>query len=148
MVQALRDHTEPDRVAQQLMLQAFPAAVLDGPAAAAAAGTAAAQLFKPLDAPAKEALANALHAAAAQLLSEAKAAGQEVMRHRLQEGQEQAAVALLVDAVLWLAAQRAAPVEHPLAAQLLEQASKQASMHAHHLGACMSVSLRAAACVA
>lgn len=132
MVQALRDHTEPDRVAQQLMQQAFPAAVLDGGApagATAAASTAAtaAPLFKALDAPEKEALANALHAAAAQMLSDAKAAGQQVMSHILREGQEQAAVALLVDAVLWLAVQRAAPVEPPLAAQLLEQASRGSS---------------------
>lgn len=118
-LQALQQQTDPAMVAQQLMHQCFPE-VWPAPAKGA---TPAVQ---PVPVAQQELLSNALHAAAGRLLVDAKAAGQQVMQYRL-EGREQPAVAGLVDAVLWLAAQQPAPVDVGVPATLLEQITEGAS---------------------
>lgn len=111
VLDALRQHTLPEAVAQQLVHASFPDAVV----------SVSPPAFKPLPAAQQEQLTNALHAAAAQLLADAKAAGQQVMQYKLEPGREQAAVAELLDAVLWLAPQTPSPLDIGLPAQLLEQ---------------------------
>jgi hypothetical protein len=111
VLDALRQHTQPEEVAAQFVAAAFPGAVQAGPPRA----------FSPLAQPQAEQLTNGLHATAGKLLADAKAAGQQVMQYRLGTDREQGALAELVDAVLWLAQQRPPPVDVGLPAQLLEQ---------------------------
>ncbi|KAI3431826.1 hypothetical protein D9Q98_010579 [Chlorella vulgaris] len=118
VLDALRQHTLPEAVAQQLVHASFPDAVV----------SVSPPAFKPLPAAQQEQLTNALHAAAAQLLADAKAAGQQVMQYKLEPGREQAAVAELLDAVLWLAPQTPSPLDIGLPAQLLEQITEGASV--------------------
>ncbi|EFN51183.1 hypothetical protein CHLNCDRAFT_55304 [Chlorella variabilis] len=118
VLDALRQHSQPEAVATQLVRAAFPEAAAAEPPPA----------FRPLPAAQQEQLANALHAAAGQLLADAKAAGCQVMQYQLGQGREQGAVAELLDAVLWLAAQKPSPLDVGLPAQLLEQITEGASV--------------------
>jgi hypothetical protein len=111
VLDALRQHEQPEAAATQVVRAAFPAAVADD----------APPAFRPLPAAQQEQLHNALHAAAGQLLEDAKAAGVPIMQYKVVQSREQPTVAELVDAVLWLAAQRPTPVDVGLPAQLLEQ---------------------------
>lgn len=90
---------------------AFPAALADD----------APPAFRPLPPAQQEQLQNVLHAAAEQLLQDAKAAAVPIMQYKLVQSREQPAMADLVDAVLWLASQRPGPVDVGLPALLLEQ---------------------------
>lgn len=113
VLEALAQHTEPDRAALQLVRLTFPSAVM----ADEEGGTAT---FKSLPAADRDLLSAALVAAAAALVAQATQAQVQVMAYRL-EGNEQPAAAALVDATLWLCDQQPAPVDAGLPAQLLEQ---------------------------
>lgn len=115
MLAALREHGAPALVAQALLRAAFPAAVAEEGGAFAGVGD--------LTATQSEQLTNALHSAAGRLLADAQAAGQLVMAYQ-PEAAHPPAVAQLLDAVLWLAEQRPAPVDAGLPAQLLEQVGR------------------------
>lgn len=109
---ALQDHAAPALVAQALLRAAFPAAVVDEGGSFAG--------VRELSSGQCEQLTNALHSAAGRLLADAQAAGQLVMAYQ-PNPEHPPAVAQLLDAVLWMAEQRPAPVEAGLPAQLLEQ---------------------------
>lgn len=112
MLGALQEHEQPPVVAQALLRAAFPGTVVEEGGAFAGL-----QQLTPAQ---QEALTNALHAAAGQLLEDAQAVGQGAMAYSL-AGHGQAAAATLLDAVFWLAEQKPAPVDPGLPAQLLEQ---------------------------
>ncbi|PRW33147.1 THO complex subunit 1 [Chlorella sorokiniana] len=115
---ALQEHGAPALVAQALLRAAVPAAVAEE-------GGEFAGVHE-LSSGQSEQLTNALHAAAGRLLADAQAAGQLVMAYQPNPAHPPA-VAQLLDAVLWLAEQRPAPVEAGLPAQLLEQITEGAS---------------------
>ncbi|KAL4423622.1 hypothetical protein ABPG77_009209 [Micractinium sp. CCAP 211/92] len=142
VLQALRESPDPETAGRALMRLACPDAVLhsgangnkkqgsDGDAEMAEADGGPAAAFDKLPPQRQEQLTNAVHAAAGQLLADAKAAGQAAMAYCLEPAtgppQPQAALPQLLDAVMWLAQQRAAPLEPGLAAQLLEQITEGA----------------------
>lgn len=132
VLQALREAPDPEAAGRTLMRLACLDAVLqpaakgakpqgsDGDADMAEAGAAPPAAFDKLPPQRQEQLTNAVHAAAGQLLADAKAAGQAAMAYCLAPAGA-AALPQLLDAVMWLAEQQAPPVEPGLAAQLLEQ---------------------------
>ncbi|KAL4439830.1 hypothetical protein ABPG75_002831 [Micractinium tetrahymenae] len=145
VLQALREHADPEAAGRALMRLAFPESVLqpgpngakkgrEGDADMAEAGAAPPAAFEKLPPQRQEQLTNAVHAAAGQLLADAKAAGQAAMAYCFAPAgsnggatpHPQAALAQLLDAVMWLAQQQAPPVEPGLPAQLLEQITEGA----------------------
>eukprot|EP00887_Chlorella_sp_A99_P000489 scaffold17.g489.t1 len=115
VLDALRQHAEPDKAARQLVRTSFPAALAEAGEDRGAAAT-----FRPLAQQDRDLLGAGLAAAAAALSAASTEARTQVMAYRL-DGGEQPAVAALVDAVLWLCQQQPAPLDVGVPAQLLEQ---------------------------
>ena len=109
---ALAQHDAPAAAAQALLRATFPAGLAEQGGEVTG--------LQPLAPREQEALTNALHAAAGQLLEDAQAAGAPLMSYTL-AGRQAAAMPTLLDAAIWLADQRPAALEAALPAQLLEQ---------------------------